>query len=79
MKKQVVFIGTDHRFGASQWENRSITLEKDKVYTVIYESSYNYYINNPVGNGGQLAFAKENFITIQDYRDNKLKQLINAL
>ncbi len=69
MYKQVVFIGRDYK-ASHNWN-----LEKDKVYDVIHESTYNYYIKNPIG-GGQFAFAKNNFITIQDYRDLKLKELV---
>ncbi len=56
MYKQVVFIGRDYK-ASHNWN-----LEKDKVYDVIHESTYNYYIKNPIG-GGQFAFAKNNFIT----------------
>lgn len=48
-------------------------LERGKVYDVVFESSYFYYINNQ--NGGQNSYIKDDLVTIEQWRDFKLKEI----
>ena len=70
MIKQVVFIGISNV--PSAYPNN--ILVKNKVYDVVFESSYMYYIANDIG--GENSYVKDNFITLQEWRDNKLNHLL---
>ena len=69
MTKQVVFVGISNV--PSAYPNN--ILVKNKVYDVVYESSYMYYIDNDIG--GHNAYVKDNFVTLQEWRENKLKEI----
>lgn len=69
MTKQVVFIGISNV--PSAYPNN--ILVKNKVYDVVYESSYMYYIANDIG--GQNSYTKNLFVTLQEWRDNKLNDI----
>ena len=69
MTKQVVFVGISNV--PSAYPNN--ILVKNKVYDVVYESSYMYYIANDIG--GQNSYVKSLFLTLQEWRDNKLKEI----
>lgn len=68
MIKQVVFVVED-KIHPNEF------LQIDKIYDVVHESDYMYYIDN--GIGGQNSYFKNRFVTLQEWRDSKINKILN--
>lgn len=56
-----------------QYDKIKPDLEVGKVYSVVFESGFFYYINNR--NGGQSSYTKDSFVTLEEWRESRLNQI----
>lgn len=82
MNKQIVFIGkkTPPKGIVAvviPELNQGFTdnvLEYGKVYDVAHETNICYYLRNELG--GLNSYLREDFITLEEWRNNKLNELL---
>lgn len=71
---EVIVICIDNKNNI-HFENEEITI--GKKYEVLFSSLSSYYIINDKGN--EMGYFKTRFITLKEYRKNKINNLITNI